>query len=181
MSAVIEGGIGGFAPYVAARRSIAVGEWVALEIVVGQDAEWRDDVLAEVFILIVAPDDHEIGVEGVQLFTDAPKTGHQAGAMFERRRVPFILTVFDTHGFGPVAGVFHLGGQVLVGAQGALQRNQFVFIGCDQRRVVSEAKAQDFCHFFTFFSNVPAGWVCSRRIVCQYFAWLQVGCQPEPD
>ena len=132
-------------------------EGFALEVVVGQHAEGWDDVLTEVLVLIVAPDDHEVGVEGVQLLADAAETGDQPSAVFQGRFVAFVLAVLDAHGFGPTAGVFHLLGHVLVVLQGALEGNVLIFVGPDERWVMSKAEAENFCHFVTFRYERGAG------------------------
>ena len=78
MSLVLEGGSRRLVPDVATAGMALHAKGLALEVVVGQHAEGRDDVLAEILVLIVAPDDHEIGVEGVQFLPNAAETGHQA-------------------------------------------------------------------------------------------------------
>ena len=118
---VLEGGARRLVPDVAPGGVALFAEGLALKLVVGQDAEGRDDVLAEVLVLVVAPDHHEIGVEGVQFLAQLAEAGHHALAQTHGGGVTLVLAVLDAHGFRPVGGVFHLRRHVVVGAQGVLE------------------------------------------------------------
>ena len=137
---------------------LAMREWLAAEIVVSQHAERRDDVLPKVFVLVIAPDDHEIGVESVQFLPDAAKAGYQAGAVFQRSGVPLVLAVLNPHRFRPVAGVFQLLGNVRIAPQRAPERDRLVRVGRNQRRVVSQPQSQNLCHSVTSWHQP-----CRRR------------------
>jgi hypothetical protein len=43
------------------------------ELLIGQHAEWRDNVLFKILVLVIAPDQDEVRLEGINLLTDFPK------------------------------------------------------------------------------------------------------------
>src|SRR5262249_42276420 len=60
-----------------------------LDLVVGQHAERRDDVLSEVLVLVIAPHDHDVGIEFVeQLAGVAAVAGHLRARGRPRRWCP---------------------------------------------------------------------------------------------
>ena len=60
-------------------------------VVVAQEAERRDDVLAEVLVLVVAPDHHQIRVEIVEDLADRAEIVAEALAAAIGRRQPVIV------------------------------------------------------------------------------------------
>ena len=121
VSPVLEGCSRRFVPDVAPGGVALLAEGLALELIISQHAEGRDDVLAEVLILVVAPDDHEVGVEGVKFLPQFAEAGDHSLAQAHRRCVALVLAVLDAHGFRPVGWVLHLGRHAVVGPEGALE------------------------------------------------------------
>src|SRR6266404_5694330 len=74
-------------------------------VVVGHNAERRNDVLLEVFVLVVAPDNDEVGVELVEHPTGVAKPCEQALAMAPGGRHPGVVAVFLPHRLRPPLGM----------------------------------------------------------------------------
>ena len=138
---VHEGLVLGFVPHVAAVTAVVVGEWSSFELVVGQHAEGGDDVLFEVFVLVVAPDEDEIGFEFVDGRAYPPKPLDQPFPVFPGRFKAFVFAVLHAHGFGPIGGILHLLGYFVVVPQGVGQRKGPFLVGADQRGVMGGADA----------------------------------------
>ena len=151
VAAVGEGLIGGFVPDIAPGGAVGAGEGGALKAVVGQDAEGRDDVLAEVFVLVIAEYNQEIGVEVEDFLADLAEAVDQPGAMLGGGGEALVVAVFLLHGFGPVEGVFEGFGEPFIAGQGYVDGEAAVGVGGDQRGVVGAAYAYDFGH------NVASG------------------------
>ena len=67
MSPVAEYLIGGLVPDVGPLAAVPAHHGLTLEFVVGQDAEGGYDVLFEILVLVVSPNEHQVGIEGVYL------------------------------------------------------------------------------------------------------------------
>ena len=85
-----------------------------LHLVVGEHAEGRDDVLGEVLVLVVAPDDHHVGAELVEDLARAPEVRDETGAVHGGGRRAAVVPVLAAHGRGPVRRVAVALGQARV-------------------------------------------------------------------
>ena len=72
-----DGGVVGQAPGVRAAAAGHHLEGVDVDVVVGEHAERRDDLFAEVLVLVVAPHHHDVGGELVEGITAARQVLHQ--------------------------------------------------------------------------------------------------------
>src|ERR671937_2648425 len=75
-----------------------------LDRLIRQDTEWRDDILLEILVLIVAPDHDEVRGEVIQQPSRLAKPRHQSLAMSEGSAGPFVCTVFLSHRLRPPVG-----------------------------------------------------------------------------
>ena len=112
----------------------------------GGDAVRRDDVLAEVLVLVVAPEQNEIRLERIQ---GGPRPLHpadQRGAMRRGRRGALDPSPHSARmPSGHPSGVRRVRRQIRV-LQHALQDCRHAVIVTAQRRVVRYSKCQNFCH-----------------------------------
>ena len=131
-----------FVPHVVAGVARPV---LRLDAVVGKDAERRNDVLGEVLVLVVAPDDDDVRPEVVEQRARVAEVTEQALAMRGRRRGPAVLGVLSPHRLGPARGVTVALGQARVAQDGA-QDVGHVPVVTGQRRVVRHAEAEDLAH-----------------------------------
>src|SRR5262245_64276252 len=70
--------------------------------VVGQNRERRHTILPVVLILVIAPDDAEIGLKFIQLPTRPPKAFDHFGAMGIRMRLALVGPPLPAHSLRPV-------------------------------------------------------------------------------
>ena len=75
-----------------------------VDAVVSEDGESRHAVLGEVLVLIVAPDQHEVGLESVELAPDLPELVDHVLAMPVGVRLALILSPLAAHRRVPVLG-----------------------------------------------------------------------------
>src|SRR5580700_10239565 len=66
--------LGSFVPDITRGRT-------EIDAIISADAIWRDDVLFEIFVLIVAPNQHEIRLEVIDCGTLTAKPLQQVGSM----------------------------------------------------------------------------------------------------
>ena len=117
-----------------------------LDLVVGEDAEGRDDVLGEVLVLVVAPHDDDVRPELVEELArvaevaDEARRGGRPPRRCRRRRRTRAASAS-----GQLAGI-----AVALGQAGVLEH---ACAGCrpcsrpaDERRVVRHAQAEDLAH-----------------------------------
>ena len=87
-------------------------ERLGLELLAHEDTEGRHQVLLEVLVLVVAPDEDEVGAEGIDLLAHLPIGTHDAGAVLSGRgrgMVP-VGTELPYHLLWPAPGVLRLPG-----------------------------------------------------------------------
>ena len=133
-------------PHVAAGAAVVVHHGLALDVVIRQHAEGRDDVLFEVLVLIVAPYQNEIGIEGVQFGPLLPEAGNQPVTVHPGGGNALVVAVFGAHRLRPSGGVFDLR-RYPVAEQCPSQREGAVLVRGDQAGIVSNAYTQNFTHF----------------------------------
>ncbi len=73
-----------------------------VHVVVGQDSVRRDEVLAEVLVLIIAPDQHHIGLELIQCLPGPFEPLDQRRPMAGRRGAPLVVCPLAAHQLRPV-------------------------------------------------------------------------------
>ena len=130
---------------VALVAALVIG--LGLVFVADVDAEGRDEVFVEVLVLVVAPDEDEVGLEGVDLVADLPEALDEA--------LP--VGGGGDHGVGAVGAVLlpHLGGPVVlvlpvggheVALPVALHLRRHEVVGVEQERIVGRPRQHDFAH-----------------------------------
>src|SRR5262249_31772445 len=77
---------------------------MALDLIVREHTEGRDDVLGEVLILVIAPHDHEVWRELVQNVPRTAELLHQGGPMPFRCGHPLVVAPLLLHGRWPAGG-----------------------------------------------------------------------------
>jgi hypothetical protein len=98
--------IGRFAPPI--RPGVVAPMAIGLQrldrkiVVQTQDTKGRNDVLAKILVLVIAPDQHQVRVELVERGTDRAKVVGHARAVTLRGRVALIVSEFG-HEFGQFA------------------------------------------------------------------------------
>ncbi|MEU9149822.1 hypothetical protein AB0D59_04570 [Streptomyces sp. NPDC048417] len=120
-------------------------ERVDLGVVVGEDAEGGDDLLAEILVLVVAPDHDDVRLELVEGLLAPVESGAQPGTVPGGGSRPFVVAPFLLGQFGPVLGDFAVRRDVGV-LQRRLQQVRHVRVGAGQHRVMRQAKTEHFCH-----------------------------------
>ena len=121
-------------------------EGLARDIVPGQYTEGRNNVLLKVLVLIIAPDQEEVRLEGVDCGPQLAKAGHQPLPMRHGGGEALILAELITHGLGPTAGVLLGRGDPLVVLQHARQAGPPALIRANQPWEVGHANAENVCH-----------------------------------
>ena len=89
-------------------RCAAVGDGPGLQVevvVVAEDAERRDDVLLEILVLVVAPDQHEIRIEVVEDFPQRAEIVAEPFAATLRGAEAVVVAEFGQQFGGPVRRV----------------------------------------------------------------------------
>jgi hypothetical protein len=75
-----------------------------LDRFVGQHAEGWDDVFLEVLVLVIAPDDHQLGGEVVEEPAGLSKPRQNKFSMSSGGALPFVLAPFPSHRLRPSVG-----------------------------------------------------------------------------
>jgi len=78
------------------------------QLIIGQDAERRDDVLFEILVLIISPHDDEIRFKGVDLFPNGAEGAEHPRPMRFVSSNPFIIAEFHTHRLWPIGRILHV-------------------------------------------------------------------------
>src|SRR5271169_6955516 len=113
-----------------------------LEIrVVAQQAKRRNDVLAEILVLVVAPDHDEIRIEIVQYLADRAEVVAKTLAATICRRQPVVIAELGDQLVRPVGGVLVPGLDIRSG-QGPLEHAGQPFVGQAQCRPMGYAQTQ---------------------------------------
>ena len=133
-------GLVGLAPDIVARRREG-------ELVVGADAVRRDDVLAKVLVLVVAPYQDEVRVERIERGPGLLHPADQIGTMPGRRRGALVVTPFGAHRLGPALRCPEVRRQIGV-LHHAPENTGHPIIVPGQRRIMRYAQCQNFCHRF---------------------------------
>src|SRR6185369_8715245 len=103
MTGDAKGGVGRLAPDIGRCPRALPG--ARLDLVIGEDAEGRDDVLGEVLVLVVAPDHHDLRAEVVEDLPGVPEVAEEALAMPGRACRAAVVPVLAAHRLGPVARI----------------------------------------------------------------------------
>ncbi|MDX3696512.1 hypothetical protein PV726_40765 [Streptomyces europaeiscabiei] len=140
-----EAGVLGKTPRVRHLQQLQHRERFDLGVVVGQDAEGRDDLLAEVLVLVVAPEHDHVRAELVECLTAAGQIREQPLPVRGGGTDALIVPPFPLGEFGPVVDLLPLGGDVGV-LERALEQIRHVCVGTRQHRVVGDAEAKNLCH-----------------------------------
>ena len=133
-------GLVGLAPDVVARRREG-------ELVVGVDAVRRDDVLAEVLVLVVAPYQDEVRIECVECGPGLLHPADQIGAVAGRRRGALVVAPFSAHGLGPALRGPEIRRQVRILHHTPENPGHSIIVP-GQWRIMRYAQCQNFCHRF---------------------------------
>src|SRR6185312_9825155 len=80
-------------------KTAAIG--LADDLVVDADAESGNAVALEILVLIIAPDEDDIGLERIEFLAQPRITGDQPIAMLARRADAIVIAPFAAHGLGP--------------------------------------------------------------------------------
>src|SRR5262245_43777792 len=72
-----------------------------LEVRIGLDAERGDDVLLKGFVLVIAPDQDEIGLEFVERLARPPESAGHLGAMGQGGGETLVVAPLAAEWFGP--------------------------------------------------------------------------------
>ncbi len=128
----------GLVPDIVARRREG-------EIVVRADAVRRNDVLAEVLVLVVAPYQDEVRVERIERRPCLFHPADQIGAMPGRGCGAMVVPPLRPHRLRPALRRPQMRRQVGV-LQHAPQNSRHAFVGAGQRRIVRYAERQNLCH-----------------------------------
>src|SRR5262245_35203208 len=157
---VPEDGIRDLAPHVVGGVTRAMPR---LHLVVGEDAVGGNDVVDEVLVLVVAPDDDDFGLELVEELARAPEVRGQAGPVHRGGGGAAILPVLLAPRRGPVRGLAITHWQAGV-AQHCAQDGGHILVPTDERGVVRHAEAQDLAHaVFLLAVRVSDGAAASLR------------------
>src|SRR5262245_10762130 len=113
---VDERGIARLVPRVAGFLPARLRPRPMLDRLVGEHAERRDDVFLEVLVLVVAPDQDDVGRELVEALARLAEALDQSLAMTPRRAEPLVRAVLLGHRRGPSGGL-----PVLLGKPGILE------------------------------------------------------------
>ena len=144
--------IGAFAPGIGFAavhhgRALRMAPGVHIHVVVSAHGEGRDDVFFEVFVLVVSPDQHQVGVEAVEFFAHAPELRDHGRAVLTCSSGAQVVGPLSAHHLRPVGGVFGAVGDARV-FEGGAQDARHHGVGGGQGRVVRQAHAQYFSHAF---------------------------------
>ena len=160
-------GLGGFTPDIVGRRRKA-------EFVVRADAVRRDDVLAEVLILVVAPHQDEIRIERVERGACTLHPAYKVGAMTGGRGGALVGAPFRPHRRGPALRGSKVLRQLRV-LQHAPEDSRHAVVAPSQRRIMRDSKRQDFSHRF-LHADQRCGPVVAKQSTC----WSQsVAIRPQ--
>jgi hypothetical protein len=116
-----------------------------LDRIVGQDAERRDDVLAKVLVLVVAPDHDEVRGEVVQPLSRLAEPFDQGRAMPAGRREPFVCTPLALHWLRPALRTAVVLGDERI-LEDMLQDARHVLIASGEKRDVCHAETENRAH-----------------------------------
>ena len=133
----------GFVPDVGTVADAVVG--LEINLVVCQDAEGRNDVLPEILVLVIAPEQDEVGVEGVNFLAELAEGVKDLGPVGFVRGDALVVAPFGLHFGGPVGGILHVLGNP-VGFEHPDQGPRLVFVGYQAGGIVSGANAKYFSH-----------------------------------
>ncbi len=138
--------VAGLAPAVC-PAAIAVLPRLDREIVViAEQAKGRDDVLAEILVLVVAPHQHDIRVERVERLAHRAKALCHSRAVALGRGKTLVIAEFGNQFGRPIGRVLVVLGHVGCGQQPMKQRRQLL-VGDRQPRIVGAAKTKNLAHF----------------------------------
>src|ERR1700722_13072686 len=84
-----------------AERDLAAAIGLAHDLVEDADREGGDAVSLEILELVVAPDENEIGAEGVERLAQPRVSRHQAGFVHARSALALVIAPLDAHRLGP--------------------------------------------------------------------------------
>jgi hypothetical protein len=140
-----------FAPDIGPTAQACIG--CEAELLVCEHAERRNDVFLEILVLIIAPHDDEVRLEGIDLFADLPEGAEDARLVRPVRRDALIIAPFQSHRLRPVLGISHTLRYTAIAVKHSRQRPRFVFFRYQPRWIVCRAYAQDLCHDLSPPSN----------------------------
>src|SRR5215475_12620383 len=127
-----------------------------LDLVVGENTEGRDDVLGEVLVLIVAPDDDHLRLELVEATARLPELADEGLAVAGRARRATIGAVLAPHRLGPARGITKSLGEAGI-LENAAKNRRHVLVATGEGRVVRQAEAEDLTH-----ERSPPASACKR-------------------
>src|SRR5256886_12003263 len=151
MTLCMEGGVRPLAPDILARPARSRIR-LRVDPVEGEDAEGRDAVLTEILVLIVTPDQHDIGVERVQCLAAFAEPGDKPLPVLGRggdRVGPFL-----PHRLGPARRVLQLLGDLLA-LQRAVEKPGHLPVGLDETGVMRDADTENIAHRATPWHAAP--------------------------
>src|SRR5918996_1700752 len=71
--------------------------WLRFDVVIRQNAKRRNDVFGEVLVLVVAPNQDEVGLEFVERFANLTEPVQKFLAMTCSRRLALIVSILFPH------------------------------------------------------------------------------------
>ena len=148
MAFVPENLVGRFVPDVGPLAAVPARHGLALELLVGHDAERRDDVLFEVLVLVVAPDQHNVWLEGIDLGPQPSEAIDQFATVNLGGCVALVVAPLGAHCVGPGLGVLLFRWDAVVVAQRPRERVVLQLVWCDKRRGVGKPDSKYLGHLF---------------------------------
>src|ERR1043166_5068785 len=115
-------------------------------MLIGQHAEWRDNVLFKILVLVITPDQDKVRLEGINLRADFPKGFEHPRPVGFMRRDAFVVTPLCLHGLGPVGRVFHMGRNAWIGLEHACERPRFVLVRHQAWGIMRRAYTENLSH-----------------------------------
>ncbi len=95
--------------------------------------------------MVVAEDDHRVGLEGIELVADAAQAGEVVGPVLGGEGGTLIAAPFLAHARRPVGGILEVRGQHFAGERGGDARAHFR-IGKHEAAEMRQTKAENFRH-----------------------------------
>ncbi len=140
------------APGVAEFGAPGAGERPAFDPIECEHAERRNAVLAEILVLVVAPDHHKIGREVVERLARRTEAADQTPAVLGRGRTAFVGLKFALQRLGPAFRILQLGWNAFA-FERARQKAAHIGVGQHQPRKMRDPDPKNFAHDFLPFDR----------------------------
>jgi len=117
-----------------------------------KDAKGRNDVLAEIFVLVVAPDQHQVRVERIECGPDRAEVVGHPGAVALRCRVALVVAKLSHQLSRPIGLVLVVGRHAGCGQQ-AMEARRQTLVGHRQAGIVGAAETENLTHLGAPFGS----------------------------